>query len=41
MRNRYTVSNATGTIWYGFERAKLRNNGALVAEILFGFICLY
>ena len=39
-RNRHTGLNAMGTIWYGFERAKARNNRALVTGTLFDVISL-
>ena len=40
-RNRYTVLNTTETIWYSFERVRLRNDGAMVTGILFGVTYLY
>lgn len=35
MRNN-TVRNVTGTIWYGFERMKLRNDGEVGKESVKG-----
>ena len=40
-RNKYTVLNTTETIWYGFERAEIRDNGMLVTGMMFGVTYLY